>query len=201
MRSTILTHEDGVLDYDEDQHKYWLDGQPIPSVSQLLKGDYPFRGKPGFANRGTAIHAATIEAEAGMIDLVPDEIRGFAEQWLRVLTLLQASSVSFEAPVFSRSLWYAGRFDRMLLIGGELVLIDIKSGSKAASHPIQLAGYAHAWHELKRPIISRYMVIYIKGESYSIDEVKGPRLAEATQLWREITTKQRLEHLKAGNEK
>jgi hypothetical protein len=192
MSEIILKHEAGTLSYDDDMHQYWIDGEMVPSVSQVLKaGGLGFKGRPGPATqRGTDIHAATVEAELlGGTDTIADDIKGPVEQWLMFLDIFKARTVSVECPVFSVVHRYAGRFDRMLMIGGDLTLIDIKTGSKAASHAVQLAGYALAWHELKRPKITNYMVVYLEDAKFSTKLIGGFDLAVADKQWLETLSK------------
>jgi len=109
------------------------------------------RIKSEAGERGTRIHAAC--------DALEEEIELFKssyslEEWMKINTFVnwyeayKPELIVKEFPVFSLKGKYAGRLDRIYKIGGEITIVDFKSGSGLHEHfPLQFASYAHAVEE------------------------------------------------------
>lgn len=111
---------------------------------------------PESRDRGTNVHALTEQFDAGLVDLdmlADDPLLPYIQAW--------AKFTEDYIPKFSRTEWavanpdlgYAGTIDRvgtlMLPTKGSSAsrvrrrcVLDIKSGAKAPTHPVQLAAYA-----------------------------------------------------------
>ena len=109
------------------------------------------RIKSEAGERGTRIHDATKVLEEG------NELSraGYStEEWHKIKSFVdwhneyKPELIATEYPVFSRKGKYAGRFDRLYKINGEITLLDIKSSSGIHEHfPLQFASYAKAIEE------------------------------------------------------
>jgi len=100
---------------------------------------------------GTKIHAACDALEGGAM-LNREEYS--LEEWWKISTFVdwfaafQPEPIAAEFPIFSPSGKYAGRLDRIYLIGGEITLLDFKSSASLHPHfQLQFASYAHAIEE------------------------------------------------------
>jgi hypothetical protein len=140
------------LAFDEAAHRYYLNGRPLPSVTQVL-GDllnYGFldeQDRARYLERGRLVHAATADDDAGVLDetTVPLDIRGYVLGWRAFRADYDFRPDRIEQQVCNEKFGYAGTLDRTgVLRGGGLAIIDIKSGAMPASAPYQLAAYAGA---------------------------------------------------------
>jgi hypothetical protein len=168
------------LSFQADGHAYTLDGKPIPSVSAILKslGNAFYARTPqamASLDRGSRVHQATEIMDAlgmGPLDFEPD-LAPYLTGWQQFITETGAQVREIEQTVFSEKLWFAGTFDRIITIFGRFCLIDIKTGGKQKTHPIQLAAYAVAWEELTGEKIDYAGIVYLKDakkRKYSFDQ-------------------------------
>jgi hypothetical protein len=147
------------LTFDEASHAYLADGQPVPSVTQILKaagfmGNY--RGTKA-RDRGTLIHKATEAYDA--LGIVPGgELEPYVKAWAAFLAESKGEVLASEQRLFNERHWYAGTLDRILLINGQRVLVDIKSGSPADWHRLQLGAY-----DLAAEGIESGLAVYVRG--------------------------------------
>ena len=147
------------LIYRDEDHTYWLDGQEIPSVSQVLQ-DMGFSGSPFYteasATKGRAIHAATkIFDEGGDFEgrplseilKEPGDTEAGIKGYLQDYAAFREKHPGFkwfmiEEPSANEVMRYGATPDRIVLDeDNEECVLDIKSGLKAAWHPLQLAAY------------------------------------------------------------
>lgn len=110
------------------------------------------RIKSEAGERGTRIHTATEKLEEGE-ELNKGEYG--LEEWYKICSFVDWFNeyhpvlIAKEFPVFSPKGKYAGRLDRLYMIGGEVTLLDIKSSSGIHEHfPLQFASYAKAIEEI-----------------------------------------------------
>jgi hypothetical protein len=132
-------------------HRYYLAGQPLPSVTQVLEGagliDYSFLGerRDEYLERGRAVHLATRDDDEGHLadSSVPPEILAYVEGWRAFRRDYGFVPRLIEHRVSNEQYAYAGTFDRAGRIrDGTAILLDIKSGAAPAAVRYQLAAYA-----------------------------------------------------------
>lgn len=135
--------------YDDEEHRYWINGQEALSVTQLLKlnGIAPDLGTfytEESRKRGTAVHLAAELISKEVQDLEDYEdspyylwIKGFS-QFREEYNL---KPLAIEKMVGNAAWLVAGRFDLAGVVKGVETLIDLKTGSKMRHHGVQLAGY------------------------------------------------------------
>ena len=103
-------------------HTYEVDGKVRRSVTQVIEGVCPFRGKGETvelaADFGHALHLALAFLDRGTLDQYDPQLEPWIEGWRRFLADLPALSEKYCR-----------------------VLVDIKSGHVSPTWPIQLAGY------------------------------------------------------------
>lgn len=97
------------------------------------------------ASVGTIVHTA-IEAhtEGRQPRNLGEKEQGYFDAALRFLEERQPRVEMAERTVFSRRHHYAGTFDQIAHIDGELCLVDFKTGGIYEKHVLQLAAYAFA---------------------------------------------------------
>ena len=160
------------LTFDEESHTYRLDGEIIPSVTQILKGAAltpSFRGGSGVAmTKGSFAHLATELDDKGELDeaTVDPANLGHLEAWRKFRTESGIEILAIEERVHNDLYRYAGTLDRRVLYQGRESIIDIKTGNSYPWHPIQTAAYALA---LGKPV-SRFSVYLSDAGSYKLEE-------------------------------
>lgn len=140
------------LVFDPEKHLYILDGNELPSVTEIcrfLNYDVAAGAKPWLwdaaADRGTRVHEwcmlhdygdlyeADVEADAlGYVKAYIAFCRDYGPEWELI-----------EHPMACAAVGYGGTLDRLGKIDGKLSLLDIKTTSVLRKVPLaaQLAGY------------------------------------------------------------
>jgi hypothetical protein len=161
------------LSFDALAHSYTLDGQPVPNVTRILSTaglvDLS-RVPPQVLERkrqlGRAIHRACELHDLDLLDdaSVSPEVRPYLDAWVEWKAMTHYEPLLSEYRVYSERYGYAGTFDRLGLIQGRQVLIDIKSSAVVgpAVGP-QTAGYLRAAREMgivgRAESVDRYAVL------------------------------------------
>lgn len=141
------------LVFNEDDHSYFVDGKRVPSVTEvcsLLTADKYSGGQAlihAAAVRGTAVHELCALYD---MDALPDEIdpsySGYLKAWAAFCRDYRPQWLWIEKPLGSQRL--AGTVDRIGIIDGHTVIVDIKTTSSMdrvskISLACQLAAYAY----------------------------------------------------------
>lgn len=139
------------LVFNEDDHSYFVDGKRVPSVTEvcsLLTADKYSGGQAlihAAAVRGTAVHELCALYD---MDALPDEIDPayscYLKAWAAFCRDYRPQWLWIEKPLGSQRL--AGTVDRIGIIDGHPVIVDIKTTSSMdrvskISLACQLAGY------------------------------------------------------------
>jgi len=141
------------VEFDEALHQYTLDGIVIPSVTQIIKagGLYPdFSVIPADVlewkrNLGTQVHAATELDDMDNLGDYDPQISGYIQAWREFKAVTGFTPVSIEQRIYHKQHKYAGTLDRIGIINGENVLLDIKTGPiDLTTVGPQTAAYAQA---------------------------------------------------------
>ena len=184
------------LTFDSVTHTYLLDGEKVPSVTEILKGagfiDTTWYKQSG-TNRGTAVHEATEFIDRG--DMAQEDFE--SEDWYGYVQAYAAfkAETGFEPVYIEEQLahpqWkYAGTLDRIGRISGEMVLLDIKTGSAANWHGIQLAAYDQmVGGLLTGPLKNRRVLRLRKNGRYSLDKkgkLRGRETPFEDPIWDDI---------------
>lgn len=179
-----------MLTFEPEEHKYFWDGKPIPCVSDILTrvGFSNFEGMDKetlklYADFGTEIHLCLEHYDNGVldeenIDSIVHPILGYTgrpyiKRWQWFLEKYKVTILEVEKHVVSLDYWYAGTFDRMAIVDGELAIVEIKTGHVKKSHRLQTAAYSLACGK----ILPRYHV-YLNPE---ISEEKSIKIWKNTQ--------------------
>ena len=124
-----------LLFYD-DSHKYTVDGEEVPSVSELtrfltreLYTDAPQYFLDQAAKRGTNVHKATEAIDKFGTVEIEDEYAGFVKAYVSFLKDHNVSWEKIEWPVCRKDdeMPYAGTIDRVGTLDGKTVILDIKT--------------------------------------------------------------------------
>jgi hypothetical protein len=143
-----------VLHFDRDEHRYWLEpsGEPLPSVTQVLKEsgliDYSMIPQDVLnhaARRGTAVHRTLELLDVEMLERshVDPEIEPYVAAYEAFVRDTGFTPARIECRMWHPVYRYAGTFDRDGVFGdGSLTILDFKSGLVMEAHALQLAAYA-----------------------------------------------------------
>jgi len=147
------------LVFCEPHHRYWFGGHRVPSVTTILKPLDNFDGvDPEVLEaarlRGIAVHSATQYDDDGDLDMgtVDDMIRPYLLAWRKFKGETGFETILSEHRVMSTRYRYAGTLDRIGLLGGRQVLLDIKTGEQVPlSAGPQTAAYLEAFNAAYPP--------------------------------------------------
>ena len=153
-----------MLEFIEDTHKYILDGEEIPCVSEitrfvqreLYKDSDPCAMEVA-ADRGTRVHRACEEIDrTGTVECDPN-ISGYVRAYTKFLSEHDVKWELIEysfwnaIPVFDRKngiseFKYAGTLDRYGTVDGSPALLDIKTTKRISSkHKVQYGAQLEAY--------------------------------------------------------
>ncbi len=137
--------------FDANAHEYFLDGQLMPSVTQILRdqGLIDLRGIPAFIleaarQRGSAVHQLVHYLNEDDLDWssVSDAYRGYVDAWIRYRDETNLRVLLCEHRLASRRHKVTGTLDLLCEIDGVGWIIDYKTGDPAlVSADLQTAGY------------------------------------------------------------
>lgn len=125
-------------------HRYTVDGQEVPSVSELTRfitrevyEDTPKLAMNSAADRGTRVHKATEELDkTGKVEIDSDDgeedITPYISAYAQFLKDHKPSWEQIEWPVHN-GLLYAGTLDRYGTMNGKKIILDIKTAASIGS--------------------------------------------------------------------
>lgn len=160
-----------MLHFDEKKHIYTLNGQRLPSVTQILVGQ-GFIDTHWFTDygrdRGTYVHKIIQYHCAGELDesSIDPALWPYFKAWLQFEIDTTFVSVECEIPCASEAHRFAGTPDHVGFMNGVECVIDVKSGADLPAAEIQTAGYAI----LKNKPLKRYSLRLMNNGRYSLRE-------------------------------
>ena len=131
-KEAIVTSEE--LVFQEKGHKYFLDGEEIPSVSEITRflsrevyGEIDSITLSRAAEKGTAIHklTETLDRE-GSVECNDPDYAGYLEAYVKFHQEHEVKWQLIEQPIHME-LDYAGTIDRYGLVDGIPCIVDIKT--------------------------------------------------------------------------
>lgn len=154
----VRAPEDPAIRFDEEAHRYYVDGRWVRSVTQVLNivtgpiyGRIPEHILEYARARGAAVHGWT-----ELYDL--DELEGrtpdpegavwpYFQAWLRFREESGFQPLIVEQRLYHPRHRYCGTVDRIGLLNGRLVTLEIKTVAKLAGWVgLQTAGYQEAFN-------------------------------------------------------
>ena len=124
-----------LLFFDEG-HKYTIDGEELPSVSELSRfisreiyGDVGQFNLDRAADRGTAVHKATeLLDKYGTVE-IDEDISPYLKAYIAFRKEHKCEWQKIEYATHHHENLYAGTLDRVGTVDGKLVVLDIKTSS------------------------------------------------------------------------
>jgi len=177
-----------MITFSEQEHKYQLDGKPVPCVSDILQDcgitDFSKVHKKvlDFAQkRGKAIHKACHLHDIGDLDTLSMDkrIEPYLDAWIKFKHDTGFMVKHSELIVGSKIFYFAGRLDKLGTLESKNTLIDVKSGPILPGVAIQLSAYELAYNEDKtfREKIRRREAVQLKDDgtwAYGPNDLFGP---------------------------
>ena len=166
-----------LLFYD-DTHRYTVDGDEVPSVSELIRfltrevyNDTPQYFMDGAAARGTLVHRATESIDKYGTVECEDDIAPYIQAYVQFLKDKTPEWEKIEWPICNEKK-YAGTVDRYGKLDGKRVVLDIKttqsiSGMHKLLYGAQLTLYKMAV-ELEYPVEELVVLQLKKDGSYKL---------------------------------
>jgi len=177
--------------YDKD-HQYEVDGENVPSVSEILRfmsrevyDDLPQFRVENAGQRGTNIHKACENLDRfGDVEIGID-IEPYLRAYIDFLDNNNVVWSGIEKALHSDNLMFAGTIDRIGVINGKSCIVDLKSNS-AIKKPLvaaQLYGYKLLAEENGFKIDTMYCLWLKKDGTHKLIE-----LNEGENLWQSCYT-------------
>lgn len=141
------------LRFDEAEHRYYLDGRRLPSVTQVLEDvgiiDYskiPHETRETALERGRVVHLLTELDDLDELDesTVDPQLAGYLEAWRRFRCETGFTPELIEHRQANAQYGFAGTLDRTGRFRGATVvdIADLKTGTAPAWTRWQMAAYA-----------------------------------------------------------
>lgn len=166
----------GRVVFDAEAHTYTWQGRVIPSVTSriaaagLLGAGAQFY-TPASAARGIRVHLACAEHDHGREATLPATERGFLDSYTCWQEMMRPIWSHIEQPHYSSTHDTAGTADRVGTMNGHPLIVDLKTGSPASWHGLQLAMYDLLYDDVK-PQQRRRLALYLR---------KDGRLAQSVE--------------------
>jgi hypothetical protein len=181
------------IDFDVDKHRYSVDGQHMPSVTQILQEaglvDTTWFTTEG-RSRGTYVALMTEAYDMGTLQnpRVHPEMRAYLDAWIAFRGAMKFDIVERERARYQPRMKYCGTPDLVGTYFGEWAIIDIKTGGKLPHYPIQTSGYQGFWAGRigKKP---RRFCLYLKKngtfklQEHTNDQDDWQIFCSCVQLW------------------
>lgn len=169
-----------LLFIDEEAHEYTLDGEVLPSVSELTRfisrevyGEVNQYVLDMAADRGTKVHKLT-EALDKFGDIeVDDELLPYLQAYVLFRKEHKVKWERIEYQTYSQTFRYAGTIDRVGTIDGVPVIADIKTSSsiQKALYTAQLNLYRMMMQEWGFKAEKLYIIHLQKDGTYKLVEL------------------------------
>lgn len=170
-----------ILKFYDENHIYELDGEEIPSVSELARfasreiyGDIAQFTLDNAAERGTKVHKACENLDRYGDCEVDESIAPYIQAYIQFVKDYEPEWELIEKPLASTEKKFAGTLDRMgTLNTGDTAIVDLKSSSvvQKVLATIQLNGYEELYREnLKKDVDKLYILHLQKDGKYKLIE-------------------------------
>ena len=133
--------------FDATTHTYTIDGNVVPSVTQVLSDLIPgWQASEWYLQRGTAVHACAAMIARGVEFDHDPSIDGQVSACKRFFAEVKPIVFEVERQVYCERYCFAGTFDLECSVNNRRCLLDWKA-SFGAALPYQLAAYSVAYDE------------------------------------------------------
>lgn len=172
-----------MLNFNAESHIYDIDGQLVPSVTQILMVAGLIQiSSYAYTKTGTAVHKACENINTGGdIDVIPQSAIPRVKAYIQFLRDTGFKPLHVEQQVYHPKLMYAGTYDVYGNLRGDQILIDVKTGGSFEWHKLQLVAYRQALKDGYGISPKRCYSLYLPlSGKYKFTEVPP---IEILQLW------------------
>jgi hypothetical protein len=156
-----------VLTFEEDAHRYAVDGRTVPSVTQILSSVYgdliwPWRNEYAM-DRGRKVHQALhlwVLRDLDVKSLSP-YIAGYVAAGIRFLMETGFVIRTAEHRMYSNVYGYAGTLDLIGDLDRRSALADWKTGEPGYACGPQTAAYSQLWQEETGEVIKQRFGVHL----------------------------------------
>lgn len=174
-----------MLELDREAHRYRWNGAAVPGVTEVIAAALgnPFADvRPAVLERkrqiGEAAHLACDMDDRGVLDdsTVARPVQPYLEAWRAFRRELRFELLISERPLYHLVHGYAGTPDRVIQIGDERAVVDIKTGLPGPQAALQTAAYADliASHLGRERPLRRFALRALPSGRYKFDEHTHP---------------------------
>lgn len=174
-----------MLEFHEARHEYRLDGEVVPSVTQVTDGlltdlsMVPRDVLERAAAFGTAVHMTCELDDDDMLDedALDVALRPYLAGYRKFKAEVKPEVLANELKVYSRKYGFAGTLDRVMRFGRGLprCLVDLKTNTQLlpAVGP-QTAAYQLAWEEMGNPALTKRFALQLLPNDYRLEPLTDP---------------------------
>ena len=168
------------LIFFDDRHEYQVDGEIVPSVSEILRfisrevyGDVTQFRLDHAADRGHNVHSACEQLDRFGSAEIDAEIEPYINAYIQFRKDHKPVWSKIEHAMHSETYGFAGTLDRYGVMEGRPVIIDIKSSYKVEKALVtaQLNAYEILADENNLPVIDLFVLHLKKDGTYKLIEV------------------------------
>lgn len=154
--------------FDSKTHTYALDGNPVPSVTQILSSiqGYNYVDPECLKYRadiGTKAHRACELFDRGTLneETLHPLLAGYLAGWKKFKSTTGYVIEQSELWDISTLYRFGGRIDNIGILNNKRTIIDIKTGCQSISHAIQMAGYSLLWEAERGEVVEQRVCVYL----------------------------------------
>ncbi len=168
------------LIFFDDRHEYQVDGEIVPSVSEILRfisrevyGDVTQFRLDHAADRGHDVHSACEQLDRFGSAEINAEIEPYIKAYIQFRKDHKPAWSKIEHAMHSKEFGYAGTLDRYGVMDECPVIVDIKSSYKVETALVtaQLNAYDILAEENELPVIELYVLHLRKDETYKLIQI------------------------------
>lgn len=169
------------LVFTEENHEYEVDGQIVPSVSEICRfisreiySDAPQFQLEQAADRGTRIHKITESLDRYGDAEADDDILPYIEAFIQFRHDHDVNWELIEKPMYNQKDGYCGTVDRYGGVDGHKAIVDIKSSSQIQKVAVaaQLTLYKMMAEGNGFPVSKLYVLHLTKDKGYKLKEIE-----------------------------
>lgn len=144
-----------VLTFNENKHKYAINGRAVPGVTDMLDavlGEPINRATDWHLGRGKAVHAAAALIAQGKEFEFDPQIEGYVRAIRKFFADEKPEVIKVEMRVCSELYQYAGTLDLLCVIRGKVCILDWKNSLEEERCKLQLGLYSLALKVDNKPV-------------------------------------------------
>ena len=169
------------LIFFDDRHEYQVDGEIVPSVSEILRfisrevyGDVTQFRLDHAADRGHNVHSACEQLDRFGSAEIDAEIEPYINAYIQFRKDHKPVWGKIEYAMYSSEFGYAGTIDRQGVMDGKPVILDIKSSYKVETSLVtaQLNAYWRLANENYMDVAELWVLHLKKDGTYKLIQVQ-----------------------------